>query len=337
MSATVTKAIERLVRSIDPKEQLQLREALRGPRYHENILRIFLNNPFFRLTSDEVEHLKGAGESLVNSLVLARDAAAKSQAPKISVFCMPKSGSSFVQSALRAALQLPFVSLTSVSNPGASSYFGMNSREQELDEFALVKTGLAYPKGYVTQNHTRCSLYLTLQLRFYGVAPILTVRNILDCLVSFDDMMLSWRQDRPQDWIKDTQFTLPLNYPELDEATRHQILARSFGIWLIGFYLSWKRCIRSKFVNPIVLRYERDILDPSEFVRKMSAMTRMTDEQVERLRAYVASPDRKLSRLNVGVSGRGAQIAPATVDFLLDYARQFGDELSAPEIAYLIR
>lgn len=334
-----SQAVRRLMRSISPDEQLALRAEIEGDDYYGRIREIYLGNPFFRLTDREVAYFATRNdESLLNSLVVARDAASKSRAPKIVVFCMPKSGSSFTQSALRAALDLPFASLTSVGTPGASSAFGMNSREQELDELALVKSTLASPRGFVAQAHTRCSPYLAQQLRHFGIAPILTVRNILDCIVSFDDMMLSWRKaDTERRWIYDAQFALPLTYQEMDDQARYDILARTFGTWLIAFYLSWRRCIESQFVNPVILRYEVDVLDPPEFVRKMSALTRMTADEIDRLERYVADPDPAAARLNVGVRGRGERIAESTVGHLLDYARQFGDELPAQEISYLIR
>ena len=333
------EALQRLLSSVSPKEQAALRKGLHGDGYYGQIQRVYLSNPFFKLVDDEVAHFAGRNEDgPLDGLVLARDAASKSTAPKIAVFCMPKSGSSFVKSALQTALDLPFVSVTGVASPRDASRLGMNSREQELDELAVVKSILAAPDGFVAQTHTRCSPYLARQLGFYGISPILTVRNILDCIVSFDEMMLSWRRLAPDDaWVHDAQFPLPANYAELDEQARFDLLGRSFGTWLIGFYLSWRRCIQAKLIDPIVLRSEVDVLDPAEFVRKMASMTRMTEAQLERLEAYATNPDRARSRLSVGVQGRGAKIDTGVVDALLDYARRFADELSDDEIGYLIR
>lgn len=333
------EAYNRLLRSASPSEQLALREALGGDGYYRHIRSIYLDNPFFKLVDDEVAHFASRNEDdPLNALILARDTASKSRAPKYAVFCMPKSGSSFVQSALQTALELPFVSMTGAGSGSASSRFGMNAREQELDELAIVKSILTSPDGFVAQVHTRCTPYLARQLAFYGIAPIVTMRNVLDCIVSFDEMMLTWRAGRGENgWMTDAQFALPADYSELDDQARYRILARSFGTWLIGFYLSWRRCTQKKLVDPIFLRYEVDVLDPPEFVRKMAEMTRMTEAQIARLADYAQNPDRERSRLGVGVKGRGSRIDPATVDGLVEYARTFGDELPEAEIRYLIR
>ena len=180
-------------------------------------------------------------------------------------------------------------------------------------------------------------MYLACQLKFYGIFSIVTIRNILDCIVSFDDMMISWRTGKGLDgWLNDAQFALPMNYLELDEQSRYEILARSFGVWLVAFYLSWKRCSDRKFVNPITLRYEVDILNPENLVEKLTSRIKMSGAQTERLSKYIERPDEKMARLNVGIRGRGKKIDSKIVDFLFDYTSAFKDELSDEEMAYLI-
>ncbi len=220
-----------------------------------------------------------------------------------------------------------------------SSYYGMNSREHDLDELALTKAILKAPDGFVSQVHTRYSMYLALQMRTFGVSPILTIRNLLDCIVSFDDMMMSWRSGGGEHaWVSDAQFALPKDYADLDPTTRLEILGRSFGVWLINFYLSWKRGLAQKLVTPLVVRYEEDILNPERFVALLSGHVRMSDAQRDRLAAYARNPDRTQSRLNVGVSGRGRQLVPpSVVEGLLDHIRVFRDEIGEDEVRYLIQ
>jgi len=321
------------------EKQRSLRATIPGDDYEQHIENAYLVNPFFRLTEEEARIFQEAREpSALRRLIAARDAASRVRAPKYSVFCMPKSGSSFVQSSLQYALELPLMSLTSFGTPGASSYYGMNSREQEIDELALTKAILAAPEGFVSQNHTRYSMYLALQMRTFGITPIITVRNILDCIVSFDDMMMSWRAGKGEDgWLTDAQFALPMNYADLDVAARCEILGRSFGVWLISFYLSWKRCGRQKLISPIVVKYEEDILDRDRYVELIASRVPLSDVQKQRLVQFTHNPARGPSRLNVGVSGRGRQTIPqSVVEFLVDYAKVFRDEISQEEIGYLI-
>jgi hypothetical protein len=300
----------------------------------------YLTNPFFLLTDAESRALwEDANPSAIRRLIAARDAASRIRTPKYSVFCMPKSGSSFTSHALQHALSLPAMSMTGFGSAGVSSYFGMNSREQELDELAITKAILRAPSGFVSQVHTRYSMYLALQLRTFGIVPIVTVRNLLDCIVSFDDMMMSWRSARTgEDWLSDAQFALPKGYADLDRPARLAILGRSFGVWLINFYLSWKRGGTQKLVTPLVIRYEDDILNKDRFVELITGHIQMSDEQRSRLVAYTHSPDRVKSRLNVGVRGRGQQLVPpAVVEALLDHIRVFREEISEDEVRYLIQ
>lgn len=234
-----------MARTESADEQLALRQRLKSDDFYADIIRVYLNNPFFRLTEDEVDHFRRVpSPSPLWRLIESRQAASCNAAAKYSVFCMPKSGSSFVQNALRHALQCPAESLTSFGRPMAASHFGMNSREQELDELAILRAIARCPDGFISQNHTRCSLYLASQVKFFRIMPILTVRNVLDCIVSFDDMMRAWRAGAGDlGWTSDAQFSLPKNYPELDAGRRYEILAASFGVWLIGFYLSWRKSV----------------------------------------------------------------------------------------------
>jgi hypothetical protein len=338
-TAPTIESLSRLGDAFLPEEQLRLREGHeKSPAYYEAIRAAYLRNPFLRLTEDEVAVLSASEPEALGQLIAARHAATSSSAPKYVVFCMPKSGSSFVQSALQHALQAPFMSLTSFGSSRQSSNFGMNGREQELDEMALARAVLTSPQGFVAQHHTRYTPYLGLQMKLYGLTPIVTVRNVFDCLVSFDEMMLSWRQARPRDpWISDAQFALPANYAELDPAARYRLLAPSFGIWLINFYLSWKRGARQGFVAPLGIRYEDHVLAPERLVERLAAQIPMTSEQAARLETFAHNPARTRSRFNVGRRGRGTELVqPAIRAFLANYAAAFRGELSEDDLTYLV-
>jgi hypothetical protein len=300
----------------------------------------YLQNPFFLLTEAEAQTFwNSASPSPMHRLIAARDAATRSNAAKYAVFCMPKSGSSFTSHALQHALGLSSPSLTGFGAAGVTSYFGMNSREQELDELALTKAILGAPNGFVAQVHTRYSMYLALQMRTFGISPIVTIRNVLDCIVSFDDMMMSWRGETGADgWLSDAQFALPKGYADLEPAARFEILGRSFGVWLISFYLSWKRGAAQKLVTPLMIRYEEDVLDKDRFVELMAGHIPMSDGQKARLVEFTHKPDPVKARMNVGVSGRGRQMIPASVvEFLLDHIAVFRDEIPEDEVRYLIQ
>jgi hypothetical protein len=334
------EAMDKILRTPYPRQQLALRQPLRGADDYVAALRhVYFQNPFFKLTDDEAEALVSQVQpEALSGLIEARHQAMRAQALKYVVFCMPKSGSSFLKSALQHALQLPFFSLTSFGNGQLSSHFGMNPREQEIDELALIKAALSAPHGFVAQHHTRYTLYLALQIGAYRLKPVVTVRNILDALVSFDDMMIATRATEGQNaWVGDAPFALPLGYHALAPETRYRLLGPSLGVWLVQFHLSWVRGLRQAVVEPLLIRYEEDILDPPRLIARLTEALALNELQAFRLREFVARPDPARSRFNVGRAGRGREAVPDDVrDFLLNYARNFEGELPDEEIAYLL-
>lgn len=334
------EALNLLARAFVVGDQERLRDFVdKGPGYYREIFATYFQNPFLRLTDDERRVLPNMRPAALAKLVEARDEATRSKAPKYVVFCMPKSGSSFVKSALQYALEMPFASLTGFAASGMSSAFGMNGREQEFDEMAIARSVLMYENGFVAQHHTRFTYYLGLQMSLFGLTPIVTVRNIFDCIVSFDDMMIAWRRETaPADgWKADAQFALPAHYPELEPGERYWILARSFGVWLVNFYLSWKRGGPKLSPPPLQIRYEEHVLAPERLADLLASRYAFSEAQRARLSAYVHAPDRTQARLNVGRQGRGAERIPRKVRaFLTDYAAAFRPELDDEDLAYLV-
>jgi len=333
------EALHRMGRSFNVREQLELREFVpRDEHYHREILLTYLRNPFLRLTDEELAEVSRVDPPALGKLIAAREVASRSLTPKYVVFCMPKSGSSFVETALEHAFQLPKVSLTSFGAANLSSWFGMNGREQELDGLAVIRAVLNSPAGFVAQHHTRYTFYLALQLRMFRITPVVTVRNIFDAVVSFDDMMRQWRSvSRKPSWMSDAQFALPDDYPDLPPERRYWLLAHSYGVWLINFYLSWKRGREQTRADWAVIRYEDHVLAPDRLVETLASHLRMSPDQRTRLAEYANRPDPDRARLNVGRRGRGAELIPESIRaFLSDYAHAFAPELDAEDLAYLV-
>lgn len=332
---------DKLLRTSSRDEQLTLRAPLRDePDYFTAVAEAYLANPFFQLTDEEVARLSDKLRPVgIARLIAARHEAMSATAPKYVVFCMPKSGSSFVSSALQHALEIPKVSLTSFGATPLSSHFGMNPREQEIDELAVAKAAILHgATGFTAQHHTRYTDYLARQMLAYRLTPIVTIRNILDTIVSFDDMMLRARHGDPEQALqRDAPFALPLNYPKLAPDDRYRLLAHSLGVWQVQFHLSWRRCQRQAYISPIIIRYETDVIDQNRFVETMAGTLGLHSPKVDRLRDYAQRPDPKRSRLNIGRPGRGRKKVPADArDFLVNYAQLFADEIPEDEIAYLL-
>lgn len=328
----IEKVFRELMLAANPSRQAELLNTFRttpGINFNEVVSMAMRANPFLKLPRDAYVGMSYSGG--LNQLFMIKQLAQAAQGRRICVFCMPKSGSSFTQSAIEATLSLPFVSL--ISHAETPSALGINGREQELDELAILKAFLVTGGNFVAQHHTLCTPYLCHLLRFYGIRPVITTRNVYDAIVSADDMFMTWR--KTSDWMSDSMIMLPISYQGKSMEERLSILARTLGYWLIRFYLSWKRCEREKMVGPLWLNFEEDILKKSPFLDKATRFFDLDADQTQRLANYVSSPDKSKSRINKGISGRGVIVPSAVKQMLVDYADLFADELSSEDMKVL--
>ena len=174
-------------------------------------------------------------------------------------------------------------------------------------------------------------------MRAWGITPILTLRNIFDCIVSFDDMTKAKRRDLHYGWVPDAPFLLPSDYADLEPAARYELVAASLGPWLVNFAVSWRRCESAGVVRPLRLQYETDILDPARLTAMLQSYLGLDVVQSARLLAYAQRPDMTRGRFNMGVVGRGRQLLPTCIlDRLEAYVRHFEDELTESDILQLL-
>lgn len=325
--------------ALDPAVQSALKQELKlQPEALEPALLAAMRvNPFLELSRSEIEEMETQRRfrEAERDLILLRQFAARIGGRRVAVFAMPKSGSSFVQSAIGHAANIPFLSLTSLPADGGAtaSRFGINGREQEIDELALILQTIRGGGSWVAQHHTRFNRYLGFQLRFYRIRPIITVRNIFDAIVSMDDMVMETRTNG--EWGLDPPYGLPGNYPELGREDRLALLAQDFGVWLITFMVSWKRAIASGLADPLILSYERDILDPALLTGRLGDFLELGDTQREALADYAGRRPGAEARFNKGVTGRGADIPEDARTMLLTHARRFHIDLGNNGMRYL--
>ena len=334
--------LSNLCREPDPRRQRQLRHGLgQLPNFKlVDLVEVLRHNPFFEMDDEDLKRIdasqRAAGGQRRDDWMLMRirQAAAGMSGRRIGIFAMPKSGSSFISTAIAHALQISSLGLMSVAADAgqAASFFGINGREQELDELAIVMQTVRGGGSWVAQHHSRFTPYSGQQLRFFGIQPIVTTRNIFDAIVSMDDMIAAERSEGQ--WWGDP-YTLPLDYHRREQRDRLAILCREFGRWLINFHLSWIRGRRLGIVDPLVLNYEEDVLAPERLASRIAEHLGMDEAERARLEAYVQAPDRAAGRFNKGVAGRGSIIAEVDRDLLIDHARLFGDELGNAGIATL--
>jgi len=287
-------------------------------------------NPFFMADIPE-ENAKALAinlELFAEIVMRAKLTAARAPQTNILVACAPKSASTFIQNALHVALNLPTAGLFTATFNGASgSALGANLREQEPDELALLRNGLNH-RGYVAQHHSRCSPYVARLLNTYNVRPIVTYRNILDIIVSADDMMGEWRETPATSNGYYFNDGLPGNFTRLDRADRLMILAQRMTPWLLQFYISWKKCEQVGLTKPLWISYERDFLgDKAVLARRVVDYLGLDGSAVIKLTsAFEDKSNAGEKRLNKGVAGRGQDMPQAVRDQVMQIASYYRDD-----------
>ena len=289
-----------------------------------------LENSSLKLKHADMERL-GINPSLppLVNLIHAKEIA-KSKGPNIYISCMPKSGSSFLAHSIANGLNHSFSLLTSSRNTNPS-YFGINPREQELCELALIKNLLVNANtSIVAQHHTKASPYTVKVLSAYNFRLIVLIRNIFDVLVSADDMWMNADMSNPKNnWSN----ILPLNYNKMKRDCRYKILAQSLGIWCIQFYVSWLRQ-KKMGTKYLEISYDTHIAldggDKIKLAQKIKDFLILNSTDAKNLtKALIGDElDEKSTRFNKGTTKRGKKIPAEVKRFLVNYTKMFSDELN---------
>ena len=288
-------------------------------------------NPFYMadIPDENAKQLAVSLDWFAEMVMRAKLTASRSAQMNVLVAAAPKSASTFIQDALRAALNLQSACLFAPAMDWASaSALGASLMEQEPDELALIRHGLN-GHGYVAQHHARCSPYMARMLAFYRVRPIITHRNILDTIVSMDDMVLQWRAPAP---ASDGHFfndAMPNNFHRMEREDRLMVLASRWAPWLVQFYVTWKRCAALGLARPLFVAYETDFLgDKAALAARIADhLGRDVADPYKIRMALEDTTDGKALRLNKGIAGRGADVAPAVRDYVLKTAGYYADDI----------
>jgi hypothetical protein len=320
----IDELLKTLMTTVDPDHYKPLLEQLQantGEQYGMYLAHLLQHNPFLKVS------VQPDLANSCNPILIWRQQLAQLPGIRICVFCMPKSGSSFLTHCIEQVLKLQFMRLTSFIPAPNAALLGMNGREQEFDDFALI-SALANTNGqFIAKHHTRCTPYLCLQLQFYRLLPIVTMRNLFDAIVSYDDMMIPMRNWQQEGFV----FPLPLHYASLPVTQRYLIVAQGIGLWYINFYLTWKRCERAGLINPCWISYEDDLVNHEQLHAKLTAFLQLDANQQQRLHHAIKHPDSGRARFNRGITGRGQLVPEAIKEFLIGYAQQFANELDATD------
>lgn len=204
---------------------------------------------------------------------------------KILLACFPKSGSTFTSSIIGQKDGFKKLDLTPA----------YGRREQELDIRYLYKYRNI---NFVAQHHVRCSMHLEELLQQYNVKPIILVRNIYDCLVSFADHTRNESIIWPFAVITE-------EHTKLADEQLYRVIADLVVPWYINFYVGWKM----SSIEPLIVKYEDMIDNPENYFKKIfdAADINITSKELTELTGKVQSEN---TRFNKGIEGRGRSLPP---------------------------
>lgn len=250
---------------------------------------------------------------LTNLLALSREPAVLTDfcdtlrpeelAPHLFIACLPKSGSSFLRNAL---LQLTGFRDTYLFYAGAPNEHDLYL--PSLLEFATVPT--------VTQQHARASEANVHLMQGFGLRPVVLVRNLFDALVSLDDFYHAGASF--------STFFFP-DYLRLSPEERMDLIVDHVAPWYLQFYASWVRVEQERRLPLLWLTYEEMIADKAGTLRRLCAFWNLPVDEAKLTAALGhVETDRKATRFNQGVTGRGQlRLSPAQRERILRLTSSF--------------
>ena len=295
-------------------------------RMMEAAAQLYSANPFFlpKIDPKEAQNLGISTEILAQVLMRASLTARHARQANILVACAPKSASTFIAGALAKAGRLPVVPLIhTMASAATATLFGINNREQEIDQLALLRAGLN-GRGYVTQHHTRCTPYLCHMLETLNVRPVVTYRNIFDSLISLDDMIMEAHGSVPEEQDLYAFDGLPKSFRAMEREERLYLLAARTAYWYVSFYISWRKCEAEGLVAPLWISYNEDFLgDREALASRVSAFIGSEYLDPDILAAHLKNNRAEGMRVNVGSAGRGKDVPGDVRDMVMRIATSF--------------
>ncbi len=223
--------------------------------------------------------------------------------------CMPKSGSSWLRTMLTGFEGLEGEHM---GPPNSSRSAG---REQELD-FSYLQRPREH--WFVAQHHVRATVSTEQAVDTCKILPVVLVRNFLDNLVSAKDHF-----NNPNWPLTSSQFTIDERFRDWDETRLLEFLVDYYAPWLVNFVVSW----RFSRLDSVWISYETLVADPEAVLSVVLAQAGVeapqnsVQEGVERIRRE----DGSRTLLNVGRTGRGAQLPDAIQDRVRSLCRYYPD------------
>lgn len=205
---------------------------------------------------------------------------------RILIACMPKSGSTFL---LQLVCALPDFTRGRFILPP------VGRRDPELDEACLQNLGRG---PCVAHLHIRNTERTTELYRKYRLKPVVLVRSLPDIVFSLRDHIKS----QSSIW---QMFHTDVHHAALDDATLEAMIVRLAAPWYVNFYMGWREA-----TDALLISYEELTADPKGVLRQIVDFAGAAVDDRAIARAVAEVQEKRESRFNVGVSGRGAKLRP---------------------------
>ena len=205
---------------------------------------------------------------------------------RILIACMPKSGSTFL---LQLVCALPDFARGRFILPP------VGRRDPELDEACLQNLGRG---PCVAHLHIRNTERTTELYRKYRLKPVVLVRSLPDVVFSLRDHIKSqcsiWQM-----------FHTDVHHAALDDATLEAMIVRLAAPWYVNFYMGWRAA-----TDALLISYEELTADPKGVLRQIVDFAGAAVDDRAIAWAVAEVQEKRESRFNVGVAGRGAKLRP---------------------------
>ena len=210
--------------------------------------------------------------------------------PYLFIACMPKSGSSFLKTALCALTGYPECGLT----------YSYMQNEQELYLPQVLDTAT---KAIVTQQHCRATEANLQIMQGFGIRPIVLIRDLPDILSSLYDFY--------EAGATSNTFFAPY-WPNLSPSERVDLIVDHVVPWYLAFYASWVAAERAGRLEMLWMRYQDMIADKPAALARVARFYGIDAPPVKVASSIAAAEgDRGATRFNKGVVGRGLALLTA--------------------------
>lgn len=205
----------------------------------------------------------------------------------ILIACMPKSGSTFLGRALMESTEYMFFFLS----------YGGGRNEQDLDLPRVVRS---MDFDTVTQQHLRATEPNLEILNTFSINPVILVRNLFDVLVSLRDYADRRFPSGPVVYLTE-------EFYRMNPENQLDMLIDLAAPWYIHFYVSWYKACQKGSCEALWVTYEELIKDKPRILKRILDFYGL-DLPKQKLCEAVKRSEKKFTRMNKGVSGRGREM-----------------------------